>query len=853
MLSVLKCVNRSEDFRVATFSTQHSDDNEPTEASSSFQYEPTQIDEPTQPNSDTGYEAGVESAGQDQTGASAPLGILSMVNPAKRWRFLGGTKRGAPEPAETELKDDIVLDTSPAPETQSDVPDTSGEPTQPAYEIRPNPRRQLLAKPSALTSSIVPDSEAPPLSNYQNLYASPLPSNEAIRRAEPRDEGMGDVSSALLPIAEVSSQPAEDWRGSEPCEMDDLPDSHTEKINVSHPRRQQGIASAVDKDQDVTEDEDVVQEKPKASESMREEEEESEDDVPLAVQPKRRKVARRRSTAQMPPPKAPVKRKCRGTIENGSSETIIVPSSVPQQDLTRSLEVGDKDDHEAAQGSTSGVPSTIVTPADSPARESFSLSPLTPTDTAISGDLALDKCEETTEPAEDDEPDPAPKATRKRKRATSSTKVNLRQSTKQSRAVSATPLPPTKKLKMSSSTSRSILSEATRVFALWQGSGEQAYYSGTVHRASVSAPARYLVKFDDETECEVDVVHMRRCELVTGDSVLHNHLNDGHRKARVIEVSGDRFSAQISGFDVPGEYQVSDIRISTATVRNDWNGRKLTNDQIVPSIRPKSLAETPSRASLTSGGSVVKGGKYKMLSGIGLVVTLSPSNDEWESRKHKVMGAIKSKGGVVLEDWGDIFNMDGKVEKSGKRWVVRKEDVTLRRNLENVFLISDAPHQKPKYLIALALGIPCVSVDWLTDEVFANDVCFLTPELALMFSQQVETNTWQPHLLAAGFNVQLHYRMSQLVNLDWGEEDRHLERIMYSVAPVKVFSDKNILVISPDFMPQVKGGRKVRCWIAPAECWPKLTIFHRGKPTLCSRRKPIEWFQKLFCVWVHPK
>ena len=82
-------------------------------------------------------------------------------------------------------------------------------------------------------------------------------------------------------------------------------------------------------------------------------------------------------------------------------------------------------------------------------------------------------------------------------------------------------------------------------------------------------------------------------------------------------------------------------------------------------------------------------------------------------------------GGVVLDDWTCIFGMEGVVEQKGARWVLRQGDIRWRektgQGVDKVFLISDDFHQKPKYLVALALGIPCLSVDWL--KAYVETVC----------------------------------------------------------------------------------------------------------------------------------
>ena len=76
---------------------------------------------------------------------------------------------------------------------------------------------------------------------------------------------------------------------------------------------------------------------------------------------------------------------------------------------------------------------------------------------------------------------------------------------------------------------------------------------------------------------------------------------------------------------------------------------------------------------------------------------------------------VKESGGAVISDWADIFSLQGQHSNGGKRWVISKDDVRFTRKdgLERVFLLSDNFNGKPKYLLALALGIPCVSVEWL--------------------------------------------------------------------------------------------------------------------------------------------
>jgi len=186
-----------------------------------------------------------------------------------------------------------------------------------------------------------------------------------------------------------------------------------------------------------------------------------------------------------------------------------------------------------------------------------------------------------------------------------------------------------------------------------------------------------------------------------------------------------------------------------------------------------------------------KGGRGKALNRTGLVVTLSPGNKNWEKIRENVMLAIKNNGGTVIEDWSCIFPMDGIHSNSNKRWVAVADDVQWvpKDGIQRVFLLADDANQKPKFLIALALGIPCLSFDWLHATVDKG------------------TKDWQPYLLPAGFCEPLDARVSQMVDLDWGNCTEHLGDIMSNRVASKLFRGNSILCLGADLVPLPKGKR----------------------------------------------
>lgn len=79
----------------------------------------------------------------------------------------------------------------------------------------------------------------------------------------------------------------------------------------------------------------------------------------------------------------------------------------------------------------------------------------------------------------------------------------------------------------------------------------------------------------------------------------------------------------------------------------------------------------------------------------------------------------------------------------------------------------------------------------------------------------VELNTcqdWQPFLLSAGYSDTLGARISQLVDLDWGNCTEHLTDIMDSEVPIKLFSQKTVLCVGAELVPLPPNrAKKVLC------------------------------------------
>ena len=346
---------------------------------------------------------------------------------------------------------------------------------------------------------------------------------------------------------------------------------------------------------------------------------------------------------------------------------------------------------------------------------------------------------------------------------------------------------------------------ATRVFALWKQDGH--YYSGVIY--SHAPKNKHLVRFDDGTEDEVELKNMRRRDLLVGDRVI---IIQDNIKAVVRDVS---HADSDGSFTVEGDNGIQtlefrEIRVANRTIQTQWKFRTVPTEKVVTVVGPKPLVDTtPSKQSVTS---TTSGQVQRVLVKTGFVVTINPKNEEPVQTKEKAMRAIKQRGGLVIEDWSSVFAMEGRHSHSNKRWSATPQDFRWKSevNLDRVFLLSDDAHQKPKFLLALALGIPCLSFEWLTRVGKFSSVCLVH------FSGCMGLNTfqdWQPFLLPAGYSDTLGARISQLVDLDWGNCTEHLTDIMESEVPIKLFSQKTVLCVGAELVPLPPTQRKVRCLI----------------------------------------
>lgn len=395
--------------------------------------------------------------------------------------------------------------------------------------------------------------------------------------------------------------------------------------------------------------------------------------------------------------------------------------------------------------------------------------------------------------------------TRKRKRAMTASasksgyKTVARRSVKRQR----TSTPPQS---LSTSTPATHAQEkGTRVLAYY--SHNNKYYPAWVH--AISGSRAHVKYFDDDEDTSVAISKLYRLELQIDDTICYQP--KGNYQAVVVDISDlkSKDEIRIRFMDGPkrGDYgtvSMRDIHIPSRVVQSQWKDRVIDELEIMPATGRKHSRGTPSpsKASMLSRSPSRQMGNRDIvntaLERYGFVITLSVGDNRAKD-KEALEATITRLGGVVLEDWSKLFSLDGKHSgKGNKQWSLNSKDVKYAPSrdpkianaidsVERIFLISDKENKKPRYLLALALGIPCVSADWL-EEVRKDGTEAL--------------ESWPRYLLPAGSSETLETRVSQIVDLEWGTAVEHLTEITDNKVPTRVLKGLHVLCVGPDLFPQ---------------------------------------------------
>ncbi|KDQ17202.1 hypothetical protein BOTBODRAFT_600277 [Botryobasidium botryosum FD-172 SS1] len=149
--------------------------------------------------------------------------------------------------------------------------------------------------------------------------------------------------------------------------------------------------------------------------------------------------------------------------------------------------------------------------------------------------------------------------------------------------------------------------------------------------------------------------------------------------------------------------------------------------------------------------------------------------------KARLTALIILGGGIVFDSWEKLYSVDLKSKtckgrrwreggSGGIRWVGRL------RAVNEVLCIADQAIQTPKYLMALALGVPCVSTQWVEE-------CIDHP-----------TKEWRDFVLPAGKLDGVDHE--QTLDPLWGTDSQAPKKILNSESVRKPLRDSSILFVT---------------------------------------------------------
>lgn len=294
----------------------------------------------------------------------------------------------------------------------------------------------------------------------------------------------------------------------------------------------------------------------------------------------------------------------------------------------------------------------------------------------------------------------------------------------------------------------------TRIFGLWRDDGW--WYPCTILSTTSSG---LKVIFDDESKGTLKWGEIRKCELKRGDYFKYRGddietetqaetLNEELRVLRVeIGITGDdrEEGVELKADDIvvgtPLHVALEDQqevekkqRLIIAAIcipghhSSQFDDRKLSEEEVaglrgVDKVHPQeNLPLLPSPVEVKDSPLVINKRKG-MFSGIGFLFTKAPaltkkgskppSQAEVQSEKETYTKLLRSQGGTVIEIT-QLYTID--VDRDSKE-ISLDFALDSLKGLHTVILLADRPSTTTKFLVALALGIPCVSMEFVATSI----------------------------------------------------------------------------------------------------------------------------------------
>ncbi|KAG8742651.1 hypothetical protein FRC10_001134 [Ceratobasidium sp. 414] len=332
------------------------------------------------------------------------------------------------------------------------------------------------------------------------------------------------------------------------------------------------------------------------------------------------------------------------------------------------------------------------------------------------------------------------------------------------------------------------ISTGTRVLAWWSR-GKNYYFASITGRVG---KGRCTVRFDDNDNATIALDKLHRAELRIGDRVkiyMHDK-NAAHQGDAIVKDirkwQSDRVVNVATGtsgdgkrLDVPS----AALMIQTKEVKSSWSDRLLDADEIV--VPTDSNVPTKRKVNSTATPTPTRSGAK--LAGYAFVLTLKAEDvgireDRLEEWKAALRAKIEDQGGVIANEWDELFVVKGNAHSKG--WTFQAGEGAVGYvggnkwgGIHKIFLLSGKAGTTAKYMMALALGVPCLSHKWVDD--FLLD----------------ESTSWLHALLTGGQSDRYGTLVSQVLDPRVQTEPDMVNAIVESQSARRPFEGKTVLCI----------------------------------------------------------
>lgn len=280
----------------------------------------------------------------------------------------------------------------------------------------------------------------------------------------------------------------------------------------------------------------------------------------------------------------------------------------------------------------------------------------------------------------------------------------------------------------------------TRVLAWWKSGGD--YYFGSSTGRDPKSEGKYNVRFDDGHVASIALGKLRQgAALRIGDRVRVNQRTKGGHHGEGIVVDIKRWKTEHIAHIAMGPEGLGErldiesmwLMVATPEVARSWGDRILDEQTLVPNVESRSApgpskrkAGTAAAASGRSAGTRFTGYAFVLTLKAEDIAEIEDKKPDVDAVKAELRTKIEGQGGVVADEWDELFTVRGTTDARG--WYA-DEDESRRLayvgggkwpSVRKVFLLSGKMGTTPKYMMALALGVPCLSYRWIDE--FVQDV-----------------------------------------------------------------------------------------------------------------------------------